>query len=315
MNKPIYDIVIAGAGPAGLTAALYAGRSRLKTRILEKFNPGGQILLTETIENFPGIFQMKSVEWVGVMRKQLADLKEVEISEEASVKKIEAKDGLFKTIVVSQADRHEEAVESKAVIIATGAQPKKMGIPGEDALTGRGVSYCATCDGPLYRDKEVVVVGGGDTAIEEALYLRKFAKKITVVHRREALRATAVLRERVLGDEKIVFQWDSVPLEVVGKMRVEGLRVRNVKNNQENTLSCDGVFVFIGFTPDTAFLRSTLDLSDAGYILTDENMMSSATGIFACGDCRLRPFSQVVTACGEGAIAAFAAAKFLENKI
>lgn len=309
------DVLIVGAGPAGLTAALYAGRSKLTTQIAERFAAGGQVLLTETIENFPGIYRMNSCEWVEMMKKQLTDLKDVELGEEARVEHIEAAGGLFKARLVSSIDGAVSCLEARCVIIATGARPRKLGLSGEEALTGKGVSYCATCDGPLFRDKEVVLVGGGDTALEEALYLRKFARRVTILHRRDSLRATALLQERARADEKIRFMLEAVPVEIVGKKSVEAVRVRNVRTGQEEALSCDGVFIFVGFTPDTAFLKGLLDLNEAGYIITDESMMSSCTGVFAAGDCRARPLKQVVTACSDGAIAAYSVTKFLENTI
>lgn len=303
------DVVIIGAGPAGLTAALYTGRSKLKTRVVEKLAIGGQVLLTEAIENFPGLYMMDVPAWVETMKKQLADLKDVRIQEDLKVEKIEELEDFFRIHTA------KEILESRCVIVASGALPRRLGIQGEEQLTGRGVSYCATCDGPFFKDKEIVVVGGGDSAMEETLYLRKFARKVTVVHRRNALRAAAVLQERVTLDEKIGFQWDSIPLEILGKSKVEGIKIKNVKTNQEEVLACDGVFIFIGFSPDTAFLKGFLDLNSTGHIITDENMMSSCPGVFAGGDCRARPFHQVVTACSDGAIAAYSVAKFLENKI
>lgn len=311
----LYDVVVIGGGPAGLTSALYSGRSKLKTKVVEKLAYGGQLLLTELIENFPGVYQMNSFNWVEMLKKQIADLKSVEMQEEMVVRKVEHNDGIFKITVVSHIDSSEQVLESHSVIVATGAQPARLGIKGEDAFIGRGVSFCATCDGPLFRDREVVLVGGGDTAIEEALYLSKFAKSITIVHRRDSLRAAAVLQDKAKKNSKITFRWNALPVEILGTTRVEGMRLKDVKTEQESVLSCEGVFVFIGFTPDTEPFRGLLDLNEGGFIVTDDNMMSSCTGIFACGDCRARPFKQVVTACSEGAIAAHSATKFLENKI
>ncbi len=310
-----YDVVIIGAGPAGLTAALYCGRSKLRTKVVEKLSCGGQILLTELIENFPGVYQMNSFDWVDMVRKQLLDLESVEIQEEVSIKNIEDHNGIFRATAVFNSDGHEEVYESHCVIVATGAQPKRLGIKGEEAFIGRGVSFCATCDGPLFKDRSVVLVGGGDTAIEEALYLSKFAKNVTIVHRREALRAAAILEDRAKKNEKISFCWNSLPVEILGKTRVEGIKLRDVKTQIEDVLACDGVFVFIGFVPDTKFISNLIDLNEQGYVITNDNLESSYTGVFACGDCRVRPFIQVVTACSEGAIAAFSAAKFLENKV
>ena len=305
------DLIIIGAGPAGLTAALYAGRAKLKTRILEKCSLGGQVLLTESIENFPGIYQMNSSDWIEVLKKQLADLKDVQIQEGVSVQKTEREASFFKIHISDQGDGAKNILETKSVVIATGAQPKRLGIKGEKELTGHGVSYCATCDGPFFKGKDVVLVGGGDTALEEALYLRKFAKKVTILHRRNALRATAILQERVKSDNKIQLKLEAVPLEILGETRVSGIKIKNIQNNAEEILSCDGVFIFVGFLPDTDFLKGFLKLNGAGFIVTDETMLSSCPGVFACGDSRQRPFHQIVTACAEGAIAAFSVNKFL----
>ncbi|MFH0940863.1 MAG: thioredoxin-disulfide reductase [Candidatus Omnitrophota bacterium] len=311
----VIDVVIIGAGPAGLTAALYVGRSKLKTLLVEKSFAGGQVLLTELIENYPGIYQMKSREWVEAAKKQIACLSDVEVVEETKVEKIDNKDGIFQTHVVSSVTGLRAIYESKCVIVAAGSRARRLGVKGEEALIGRGVSYCATCDGPLFKNKDVVLVGGGDVAVEEALYLRKFAKKLTIVHRRDELRATAVLQDRVKADKDIFIKWDSVPVEAIGKTRVEGLKIKNIKSQREEILPCDGIFIFIGSDPDTGFLKGVLDLNTVGYVVTDEGMMSSCSGIFAAGDCRARPFNQVVTACSDGAIAAFSVRKFLDNKI
>jgi len=309
----MYDVVIIGAGPAGLTAALYAGRSKLKTKVLEKEAVGGQVLLTELIENFPGVYRMNSFEWVEVVKKQLADLDQVELQEGASVDKLEKIGKKFRLHVHSDAASGPEVLEARSVILATGARPRRLGIPGESKFTGRGVSYCATCDGPLFRDKNVVVVGGGETALEEALYLSRFVKSVTILHRRQGLRATALIQERVAKDPKIRLKLEFVPVEVVGTSRVEALKIQHVADKHEELLPCDGVFVFIGFNPDTAFLEGMLEATEEGYILTDERMMASVEGVLVCGDCRKRPLNQVVTACSEGAIAAYAAARFLEH--
>lgn len=311
----MHDVVIIGAGPAGLTAALYAGRSLLKTRLLEKLALGGQVLLTETIENFPGLAQMNSFEWVELMKKQVLRLADVKIDEEIAVERIETVKGFFRVHAVSRADQHAEVLDTKTIILSTGAQAKRLGIKGEEAFIGRGVSFCATCDGPLFRDKELVVVGGGDTAIEEAIYLTKFARKVLVVHRRSELRATAILQERAKANQKISFCWDSVPVEIAGKARVERLMIKNVKTGAIQTVDCDGVFVFIGVVPDTGFVKGHVDINESGYIVTDDQMMSSCPGIFAAGDCRARPLHQVVTACSDGAIAAHAVNRFLQSAI
>ncbi len=311
----VFDLIIIGAGPAGLTAGLYAGRAQLETKILEKASCGGQVCLTDTIENFPGVWRMNAFAWTEVLRKQVVELPRVSLAEGTAVERIEPGQEHFKVHVVSVNDGKHEVLEAKAVILATGAQPKRLGIPGETALTGRGVSYCATCDGPLFRAKDVVLVGGGDTALEEALYLAKLARKVTVIHRRDAFRAAAILQERVRASANIALALEAVPVEVLGTSRVEGIRIRGVKDKQESVISCDGVFVFVGFSPDTGFLEGLSLKSEDGYILTDESMATSLEGVFACSDCRKRPFYQIVTACSDGAIAAHAAGKFLERAL
>ncbi|PIZ83230.1 MAG: thioredoxin-disulfide reductase [Candidatus Omnitrophica bacterium CG_4_10_14_0_2_um_filter_44_9] len=309
------DVVIIGAGPAGLTAALYAGRSKLKTRLVEKSFEGGQILLTELIENYPGVYEMKSSKWVEAAKKQISVLSDVELAEDTKVEKIENKDGIFQTHVVSNVTGSSDIYVSRCIIIAAGSQPRRLGVKGEEALIGHGVSYCATCDGPLFKNKDVVMIGGGDAALEEALYLRKFVKSLTICHRRGEFRAAALLQDRIKADKGIFIKWDSVPVEILGKTRVDGIKVKNIKSQREDILHCGGIFIFIGSDPDTGFLNGILDLNAAGYVVTDESMVSSLPGVFAAGDCRARPFNQVVTACSDGAIAAFSVRKFLDNKI
>ncbi len=311
----VYDVLIIGAGPAGLTAALYAGRSRLKTLVVEKAAAGGQVLLTEVIENFPGIPDMKSFEWAEELKKQVTALSDVTLKEGARAGKITKTRTGFQVEVVSEADGKGAPQEGRCVIVATGALPKRLDIPGENELTGKGVSYCATCDGPLYRDKDVVLVGGGNSALEEALYLTRFAAKVTVVHRRDAFRAVAVLGERVRAHKKIALCLEVVPVAVEGEGRVRGLKVKNVRTGKEETLACDGIFVFVGSVPDTHFLKGVVEREEDGSVRTDEMMATSCRGVFACGDCRRRPFYQIVTACAEGAVAAHAAGKYLESGV
>ncbi|HEA47133.1 MAG TPA: thioredoxin-disulfide reductase, partial [bacterium] len=212
--------------------------------------------------------------------------------------------------VVKTKDREYKA---SAIIVASGTQPRKLGILGEDRLLGKGVSYCATCDGPLFKGQDIVVVGGGDSAVEEVLSLTKFAKKVTLIHRRERLRATRILQERALANEKIEFVWDSVVTEILGKEGVDGIRVKNKKTEEEKEIPCTGVFVSIGIVPATKFLRGLVDMDKEGYIPTDENMKTSVDGVYACGDCRKKLLRQIITACGEGALAAFAATKYVEE--
>ena len=303
----IYDLIIIGGGPAGLTAALYAGRSRMKTLLLEKAGLGGQIILSPTIENYPGFAGgVETAELIQAMRKQVEEL-EVEIRYE-EVNKISGASGLFKV------SSSEAEYQAKTIIIASGACPKKLDIPGEAKLIARGVSYCGTCDGPLFKNKEIFVVGGGDKAVEEAIYLTRFASKVSLIHRRQELRASKILRERLFENKKIEVLWDTVPLEILGDKVVEGIKIKNLKSSETKELKAGGVFVFVGIHPHTQFLRDLLKLDEIGFILTDEDMRTSLEGVWACGDCRRKTLTQVITACSDGAIAAFNANRYLEVK-
>jgi len=301
----MYDLIIIGAGPAGLTAGLYAGRYRLNTLILEMLNPGGRILATETIENFPGFTgSVATKDLMSNLEKQVRDLGvEIELTEALEL------------------DTHSKVVrcenksyQANTVIIATGAKPRKLQVPGEDRLTGRGVSYCATCDGPLYRDKEVVVVGGGNAAVEEALYLTRFAKSVNLVHRRDQLRATKILQEKIKANKKIAPVLNSLVTEISGTNRVESVKVRDAVTQKEQTIDCQGIFIYVGNVPNTAFIKGELESDSQGFIITNEELGASQQGIFACGDCRKKTLYQVITACAEGATAADSAQRYLLNK-
>ncbi len=300
----MYDLIIIGAGPAGLTACLYAGRARLKTLALEKMVAGGRILLTETIENFPGFPEgISTQELIQRMQEQVKSL-DIEIKLE-EVLELDCQSKSVKT--------NEKTYQAKSIIIATGALPRKLGVPGEDGLTGRGVSYCATCDGPLFKDKNVVVIGGGNAVAEEALYLSRFAKTVSIVHRRNDLRASAILQEELKKNKKINFILSNVVTEIMGSAKVESLKIKDVNTSQEQIINCDGVFIYIGYDPDTGLVKNKLKLDGAGFIITDEAMATSQDGIFACGDCRKKSLYQVITACGDGAIAAESAYKFISK--
>ncbi len=302
-----YDVIIIGGGPAGLTAGIYASRARLKTLLLEKMMPGGQILASPQLENYPGFSE-------GVAGGQIIDqtVKQaarfgLEIRTEA-VSAIEDKAGACKVVKTDKGQ-----YETVAVIFAMGASYSKLNIPGEDKLNGRGVSYCATCDGPLFKNKEVVVVGGGDTAIEEALFLTNFCAKVNVVHRREELRAAKILQERAFADKKINIVWNSIATEILGSQKVEGVMLKDVKTDKKTLLPADGVFLAVGFTPHTEIAKGLVETDDKGYIITDDDMAASREGLFAAGDCRKKLLRQFVTACGDGATAAFAAQKYIEK--
>ena len=210
-------------------------------------------------------------------------------------------------------ETESEVYNSLSLIIASGARPKELGVKGEKEFRGKGVSYCATCDGPFFRDREVVVIGGGDSAVKEALYLTRFVRKVTLLHRRDKLRATKILQERLFSEQKIDVRWDSVAEEILGREKVEGVRIINLKTKEKSVLSCDGVFIFAGLLPNTDFARGVVELDEKGYVVVDSRMRTSVEGIFACGDCRSTILRQVITACGDGAFAAFSAQEYVEQ--
>ena len=302
----IYDVAVIGAGPAGLAASLYAARAKMSTVVIEKMFPGGQAALTDTIENYPGFPEgINGIQLTAAMKKQAERFGAKFIN--GNVEKIEKNNDLF-TIVTKK-----ENLEAKTVILAAGAQPRKLGVKGEREFTGRGVSYCATCDGAFYKDKPIAIVGGGDTAIQEALYLTRFASKVFVIHRRDQLRATKVLQERAFNNEKIEFVWNSVVNEIKGQNAVEEVVVENVKTGKLDSLQVDGIFVAIGHLPNTDFVKDLVHLDERGYVITDDHMVTNIPGLFAAGDVRQKDLRQVVTAVADGAIAAVEASKYIEN--
>ncbi len=304
-KKEIYEVIILGGGPGGLTAGLYTSRARLSTLLIEKGLFGGQMTTTELVENYPGFPQ-------GVTGDELSRLMEeharkfgmetvaqevVKVSLEGSTKVVHT---------------YESAYRCEALIISTGAEYRKLGIPGENEFAGKGVSYCATCDGAFFRDGRIVVVGGGDSALTEALFLTKFAEELTIIHRRDALRGTKIYQERVFAHPKIKFLWNSIVQEIKGDSTVRSIIVKNVKTEETKEFETDGAFLFIGVEPRTQFLTGIVEMDGGGYILTNEDCETSAKGIFAVGDCRKKLLRQIATAVGDGATAAFAAEKFLE---
>ncbi len=301
-----YQLIIIGGGPAGLTAGLYASRARLNVVLLEKGASGGQVLNTDWIDNYPGFIDgLSGFDLAEKMTAHAARFGlETKLAEVASmdlagpVKKIFLEGG--------------EVLTSQAVIIATGARPNMVGIPGEKELTGKGVSYCATCDAPFYRNLEIAVIGGGDTAIQEAIHLTKFASKVSVIHRRDELRATKIIQEKAFANNKIEFIWNSVATEVIGDKEVEGLRLEN-KNGDQSTLAVQGVFVLIGTRPNNEMLPvDQLDMED-GFIKTDMEMKSSLPGVMAAGDICSKTVRQVVNAAGEGAVACLSVEDYLTD--
>ena len=304
-----HDIVIVGAGPAGLTAAIYARRAGLSVAAVEKQFAGGQVVNTDLIENYPGFPDgLSGFELAERMKEQAVKLDAQLVTAEATTL-IDNGAGQPKTVETSAG-----ALKGWAVIIASGASPRKLGVPGEDRFWGRGVSCCATCDGPLYRGKRVVVVGGGNTAVQEAGFLTRFVSEIVLIHRRDRLRATKVVQDRLIAQkDKVKFLWKSVVKEILGEDHVEGVRVAPVEGGQEQVVECDGVFVLVGYEPNTGFVRGVVELDEKGFVTTDETMATSVPGVFACGDVRRKLLRQVVTACGEGATAAFSAELYIDE--
>jgi thioredoxin reductase (NADPH) len=303
-----FDVVIVGAGPAGLTAGVYTARARLSTVILERNTAGGQMALTERIENFPGFPEgISGFDLTDRMKKQAtqfgADLREI-----TTVAAMEPAEGGLWSIVTDQ-----ETVTGRVVILAPGVVPKTVNVPGEAEFLGRGVSYCATCDGALYRGKQVAVVGGGDSAVEEGLFLTKFADAVHVIHRRDELRANKTAQERAFANPKMHFVWDSVPRVIRGETKVEGVEIQNVKTRALSTVPADGVFIYVGQLPNTGFLQNVVELDQWGYIKTDELLRTGQPGVFACGDAKVGPIKQIAWAVGEGALAGIEAEKYLET--
>lgn len=306
MAEGSYELVIIGGGPAGLTAGMYAARSRLRCVLLEaNAVVGGQAALTDIVENYPGFDEpVPGFELTEKMRRQ-AERFGLEIKNER-VARVERTGETF----IVHTDKAGYATE--AVIIATGSEPRHLDAAGEAELRGRGVTYCATCDGPLYKDVEVAVVGGGNSAVGEALYLTRFARKVYVIHRRDRLRADAILAEQALADDKIEVVWDTVVTAIHGEGKVEHLHLKNVKTREESVMDVAGVFIYVGVQPNTEFVKDILKLDDRGFIITDERLEASLRGVFAAGDCRSKVLKQVATAVGEGATAAFVANEYIQ---
>jgi thioredoxin reductase (NADPH) len=308
MGKADYELIIAGGGPAGLTAGLYAARALLRTLLLEKMAPGGQAATTFHIENYPGFPEGISGPDLAQAMENQAKKFGLEVTY-GQVKKVSFQEPLW------EVEYEDRKFLAKAVIVASGVEPRKLGVPGEETLRGRGVSYCATCDGPFFKDQEIGVVGGGDSAVEEALYLTRFAAKVYLVHRRNALRAEKIIQERAFQNPKIEFLWDTVVTRVLGDSGVEGLELQNVKTKALRTLKVGGVFLYVGSLSNTEFLKGIVELDEQGYVVTDDQMATSAPGVFAAGDVRKKLLRQIATAVGDGAMAAFAAGQYIESRL
>lgn len=306
MENNSYDVVIIGGGPGGYAAALYAARAGLSALVLEKFSPGGQMATTDVVENYPGFadgvngfelgMQMKQgAERFGVKTK-LSEVKSVELALEPKV---------IRTA--------KETFEAKAVVLAMGAFPRELGLPNERELRGRGVSYCATCDGMFYKGKKVVIVGGGNTAVADAIFLAKICEKVYVVHRRDELRASKTYMEALEKAENIEFVWSAEVVEIEAGELVTGVKVKSRKDDKVTEIPCDGVFVAVGNVPNTELLKGQVDLDEAGYVLADETTQTNLPGVFAVGDLRKKPLRQIVTAVADGAVASKFAEEYIDH--
>jgi thioredoxin reductase (NADPH) len=303
----IYEVIIVGGGPGGLAAGLYTSRARLSTLLIESALFGGQMTTTEMIENYPGFPQgITGDELSRLMEEQAKKFGMETVTDEVVKVSLEGDMKVIQT--------HESTYHCEALIIGTGTEYRKLGVPGEKEFAGKGVSYCATCDGAFFQDSQIVVVGGGDSALTEALFLTKFVKELTIIHRRDALRGTMIYQERVLANPKIKFLWNSIIQEIKGDSVVRSIVVKNVKSGETKEFETDGAFLFVGLIPRTQFLKGVVQMDGGGYILTNEDCETSARGIFAVGDCRKKLLRQISTAVGDGATAAFAAEKYLESK-
>ena len=306
-GERIYDLIVIGGGPAGLTAAIYACRARLDTLVLAGALPGGQPANTDIVENYPGFPQ-------GVTGADLAQL----FQDQAE--RFGARIELDNVMSVDFSSRpfsvstYGVTYKGRTVIVATGANPRRLGVPGEDKFYGRGVSACATCDGFFYQDRTVVVVGGGDSAIAEGLFLTKFAREVIVIHRRDELRATKIFQEQAFANPKMRFVWDTVVEEILGDETVTGVRVRNVKTGAESVIETDGVFIYVGMEPATEIFAGQLELNEQGYVIADRRQRTNIPGVFAAGDVQDPYYRQIVIAAGTGAVAAMEVEKFLAEQ-
>jgi thioredoxin reductase (NADPH) len=306
MRSVDYELVIIGGGPAGLTAGLYAARGGLNVILIEKIVPGGQVIVSDWIENYPGF--PEGLSGPDLVQKMTEQVKQFDLNIESNeVVSVDLSEPVKKITL------NDRTITTHTIIIATGASPKKLGVPGEDTFYGKGISSCATCDGPFFKDCIVAAVGGGDTAVQESLFLTKFAKKVYLIHRRDKLRAAAILQKRALANEKIETIWDSVLTDISGLTNVENITVQNVKTGDKTQLSVDGCFIWVGTIPNTKFLADSVKLDEHGFIIAGLNMETSVSGVFSAGDVRNTPLRQIATAVGDGAIAAISAENYIEN--
>jgi thioredoxin reductase (NADPH) len=303
----LYDVIIVGSGPAGYTAGIYTSRARLKTLLVTGTLPGGQLMTTSEVENYPGFPNgIFGPELMMNMRQQAERFGTIAVDDE--VIQVDFKQRPFKITTSS------EIFESEAVLICTGASPRKLGIKGEQMFAGRGVSYCATCDGPFFKGEDIVVVGGGDTALEEATFLSKFGKSIKIVHRRDSLRASKILQDKAFENPKIEFLWNSVVSDIIGDKKIASIVVRDVYNGKEQKIQAGGLFVAIGHDPNTGIFTGQLELDDKGYIALKNNSLTSVEGVFAAGDVHDYRYRQAITAGGFGCMAALDVEKWLTER-
>jgi len=307
MKKADFDLVIIGGGPAGLTAGLYAARARLNVILIEKAAPGGQVTTTDWIENYPGF--PDGLSGADLVQNITQQTKRFDLNIESNeVISIDCSENVKK---VSLTDR---TITAYTIIIATGASPRKLGVPGEDRFYGKGVSFCATCDAPFYKDRVVAAIGGGNAALQESLFLTKFASKVYLIHRRDELRATKILQERAFANDRIEIVWDSVVTSINGGLtNVENITIKNVKTEATKELQVDGCFIWVGIRPNTEFLGGCVSLDKSGFVIADSNMETSMPGVFVAGDVRNTPLRQIATAVGDAAIAAFSAEHYVAN--
>lgn len=303
----LFDVIIVGGGPAGLTAGLYTSRARLKSLLIERGFAGGQVMTAEWVENYPGFDEgISGIELSQRMEKQARKFG-LEIIQ-GSVVGISVHDKIKRITLEGN-----QTYEAKSVIISTGANPRALNIEGEEKYRVRGVSYCATCDGAFFKGKKIAVIGGGNSAVEEAIFLTKFAEVVYIVHRRDQLRATKIIQERAFSNPKIKFIWNSVAEKIDGEDTVNTLFLRNVKTGEISKLDVEGVFIYVGYNPNTGLLKGLVKLNENNYIITDDKMSTSQLGIFAAGDVRAKPLKQIATAVGDGATAAYSAEKYIEE--
>ena len=303
----IYDIVIIGGGPAGLSAALYASRAGRKTLVIEKAWTGGQIFQTHRIENYPGLTSISGPDLSQQLEEQARSFgAELKLASVTSIDLVPS----LKRIALDD----DTQFEARAVILAMGCQPRLLGIPGEHEFTGRGVSYCATCDGRFFQGKRIAVIGGGDTALEEALFLTRYASEVILIHRRDKLRGTKVLQERLMAEPKVTILWNSQPMEIQGDQKVTGLSIKNTLTGVIESLDIDGVFIYVGFKPNSELVSGQVELDHDGFVHTDsETLLTNCPYVYAIGDLRVKTLRQVVTAVADGAIAAVLADRHLNN--